>query len=122
MFIKRKPAGARVYPTEASYLVNYREQNGRWYFGYSRGQITFKIKWKRKLFNSTYASTVELAVTDWEFAKTKPFKTMERMKTNVIMSDDISGFADKEFWGEHNYIEPEKSIESAINKIKKSLE
>jgi len=122
MFIKRKPAGARVYPTEAGYLVNYREKDGKWYFGYSRGQITFKVNWKRKVFNSTYASTVELAITDWDLANIKPFTTSDRMKTNIIMSEDISGFADKEFWGEHNYIEPEKSIESAIKKIQKKLE
>jgi hypothetical protein len=121
MFIKRKPAGAKVYPTEASYLVNYREKDGKWYLGYSRGQITFKINWKRKVFNSTYASTVEMAITDWELVKTKPFRTSERMKTNIIMSEDITGFSDKKFWGEYNYIEPEKSIESAIRKIQKKL-
>jgi hypothetical protein len=34
------------------------------------------------------------------------------------MSDKISKSADVDFWGEYNIIEPEKSIESAIKKIK----
>ena len=33
-----------------------------------------------------------------------------------------AGFADPEFWGEYNIIEPEKSIETAIKKINKKLE
>lgn len=123
MFIKRKPAGARVYPTEAAYLVNYRQaNNGKWFMGYSRGQITFKVNWKKKLFNTTYASVVEMAITDWEVAEMKPFKANERIRYNIIMTDAISGFADKAFWGEYNIIEPEKPIESAIKKIQKRLE
>jgi hypothetical protein len=39
------------------------------------------------------------------------------------MSDRIPNSADINFWGEYNIIEPEKSIESAIKKIKrKNLE
>jgi hypothetical protein len=34
----------------------------------------------------------------------------------------VSGFADPNFWGEFNLIEPEKPIETAIRKIQKQLE
>jgi len=34
------------------------------------------------------------------------------------MSDKIPNAVDLEFWGQYNIIEPEKSIESAIKKIK----
>jgi len=43
------------------------------------------------------------------------------LRTSVIMSDKTLGFSDPEFWGEYNVIEPEKSIETAIKKIKKQL-
>jgi len=122
MFIKKKPAGARVYPTIASYHIDYREKDGKWYYGYSRGQITFKINWKKRLFNTIYESTIEMAVADWEKTSDKPVKLAERMKPTVVMIDEISGFADREFWGEYNVIEPEKPIESAIRKIQKKLE
>ncbi|TAJ15773.1 carboxypeptidase-like regulatory domain-containing protein [Marinilabiliaceae bacterium JC017] len=122
MFIKKKPAGARVYPTEAAYLINYREKDGKWYYGYSRGEITFKVKWKKRLFNTIYSTQIEMAVTDWEKTETKPFKGADRMKMNIVMTDTEMGFADGDFWGSYNVIEPEKSIESAIKKIQKNLE
>ncbi len=122
MFIKKKPVSARVYPTTASYRVDYREKDGRWYYSYSRGQITFKIEWNRRLFNTIYESTIEMAVTNWEKSSERPAKGSERIKSNVVMADEISGFADRSFWGEYNVIEPEKPIESAIKKIQKKLE
>jgi len=122
MFIKKKPVGAKVYPTNASYRIDYREKDGKWYYSYSRGQITFKIEWEKRLFNTIYESTIEMAVTDWEKTNEKPAKYSERIKPTVVMSDQISGFADRGFWGEYNVIEPEKPIESAIKKIQKKIE
>lgn len=122
MFIKKKPAGAKVYPTLATYYIDYREKNGKWYYGYSRGQITFKIDWNKRLFNTVYESTIEMAVTDWKKTTQNVIKVSERLKPSVVMSDEISGFADTDFWGEYNVIEPEKPIESAIRKIQKKLD
>ena len=122
LFIKRKPAGAVVYPTKASYLVTYREQDGKWIYGYSRGEITFKVNWKKKLFNTYYHTGIEMAITDWEKTDAKTFKGDDRMKKNIVMSDTELGFADSNFWGAYNVIEPEKSIESAIKKIQKNIE
>ena len=119
LFIRRKPAGAKVYPTEATYQVNYREKDGKWIFGYSRAEIVFKIEWKKRLFNTHYASTIEMAVTDWE--KVKNAKPVDRLKPSVVMMDEVSGFADPDFWGVYNVIEPEKSIDQAIRKIQKKL-
>lgn len=122
MFIKKKPFGAKVYPTMATYRIDYREKGDKWYYSYSRGQITFKIEWNKRLFNTIYESTIEMAVTDWETRGSKPVKVGEYIKPNVVMADKISGFADRAFWGEYNVIEPEKPIESAIRKIQKKLE
>jgi len=119
LFIRKKPAGARVYPTEATYQINYREKGGKWIFGYSRAEIVFKIEWKKRLFNTHYASTIEMAVTDWE--KVKNAKPVDRLKPSVVMMDEVSGFADPDFWGVYNVIEPEKSIDQAIKKIQKKL-
>ncbi|TRX61168.1 carboxypeptidase-like regulatory domain-containing protein [Carboxylicivirga sp. M1479] len=122
MFIKRKPAGADVYPTKASYMVTYREKDGKWIYGYSRGELTFKVNWKKKLFNTVYHTGIEMAITDWEKTESKNFRGAEKMKSNVVMSDTEMGFADADFWGAYNVIEPEKSIESAIKKIQKNIE
>ncbi|WP_075590635.1 DUF5686 and carboxypeptidase-like regulatory domain-containing protein [Labilibacter marinus] len=122
MFIKRKPVGAEVYPTEASYLVNYRKQDGRYMYSYSRGQITFKINWKKKVFNTFYTSTIEMVSTDWKKAEEKQFRVKDRIKHNIILQDQQEGFNDPQFWGDYNVIEPEASIESVVKKIKKRLE
>ena len=104
-------------------MVNYREKNGEWYYGYSRGELTFKINWKKKLFNTIYYAQFEMAVTDWEKTDLKsPIKFKDRMRINVIMRDEKTGFGDNDFWGAYNVIEPEKPIENAIKKIRKNLE
>ena len=48
-------------------------------------------------------------------------RSRDRIKTSIILSDEAIGFADPDFWGEYNIIEPEKSIESAIRKIQRQL-
>jgi hypothetical protein len=121
LFIRKKPMGAKVYPTEATYQVNYREKGGKWFFGYSRAEIVFKIEWKKRLFNTHYASTIEMAVTDWTKSPVKNAKPTDRLKPYVVMMDEVSGFADPEFWGVQNVIEPEKSIEQAIRKIQRKM-
>ncbi len=122
MFVRRKPSNAQVWPTEIAYRVDYREKNGRWYYGYSNVLLEFKINWDRKLFNSVYSMTCEMAVTDWErnLSSQQP-RGKDRMKSTIILSDEALGFADPDFWGAYNIIEPEKSIESAIKKIQKQL-
>ena len=122
LFVRKKPRKANVYPTEAAYRVNYRIKNGKWYYGYSNILLTFKIKWDNRLFNSRYTLQSEMAITDWN-QNTTSFvnRPKNRLRLNSILADEASGFADPEFWGEYNIIEPEKSIESAIKKISKQL-
>ena len=123
LFVKKKPSDVFVYPTQAAYRVDYRENNGKWYYGYSNVQLTFKINRKRKLFNTIYSLTSEMAITDWKLiTDNESVKPRDRMRPSIIISDKASGFSDPEFWGAYNVIEPEKSIEAAINKIKRQLE
>ncbi|GAA0727792.1 carboxypeptidase-like regulatory domain-containing protein [Aquimarina litoralis] len=122
LFVRKKPSRAKVYPTVATYNMNYREKNGKWYYGYGKIDLVFKVNWKKKLFNSTYKLNIEMAVTDWKKnPDNENLKFKDRLKSSVVISDEASGFSDPEFWGEYNVIEPEKSIESAIKKIKKQL-
>ena len=63
-----------------------------------------------------------MAVTDWEINTDDiKFKGKDRLRPTVIITDAISGFSDPDFWGEYNLIEPDKSIESAIEKIRKNI-
>lgn len=118
-FTRKKPAGLDVYPTEVRYQINYKEQNGKWIYAYSRGDLTFKLNWAKKIFNTVYSTTVEMAVTDWKKQDNKETLATQKLTSNVIMSDKVLSLADPDFWGEYNIIEPEKSIESAIRKIQR---
>ncbi len=123
MFVRRKPWNANVYPTEVAYRVDYREKDGKWYYGYSNVLLEFKINWDKRLFNSVYSLSCEMAVTDWEkYVEAERPKIKDRLRSTIILSDAAIGFADPDCWGAYNIIEPEKSIESAIKKIQKQLE
>jgi hypothetical protein len=122
MFVKRKPAQATVSPRSISYRVDYREKNGKWYYGYSNAVLEFKVDWDKRLFNSVFSLTCEMAVTEWEYILEEEIpKNRDLIKTSVILNDEAEGFSDPDFWGAYNIIEPDKSIESAIRKIQRQL-
>ncbi len=123
LLVKKKPRDVIVYPLEANYRVDYKARGGKWYYSYSSLSLKFKVNKKRELFNKVYTLSSEMAVTDWEVNTTnRKIRNRDRLKPTVIITDAISGFSDPDFWGEYNLIEPDKSIESAIDKIKKSIE
>ena len=118
-FTRKKPVGVDLYPTEVRYQINYRQENGHWIFAYSRGDLTFKLNWDKRIFNTIYSTTFEMAVTDWKKQDIKVNQNMQKLTSNVIMSDKVLSLADPDFWGAYNIIEPEKSIETAIRKIQR---
>ncbi len=121
IFIRKKPLGMEVTPELANYRVKYREQDGKWHFSYSRAEVKFKVNWKRKLFNTFYTTMAEIAVTDRTAEEVIKFAGKDKMKYTDVFSDKVAAFADKDFWGEYNVIEPDQSIESAIRKLSKKL-
>ncbi|TNJ44548.1 carboxypeptidase-like regulatory domain-containing protein [Tamlana fucoidanivorans] len=122
MYVRKKPRKVDVYPTEATYRVNYRTKDGRWHYAYSNISLTFKVNWKGKLFNNTYTLNSEMAITDWEVQKTKLADVKSQLlRPSTILTEMASGFSDPRFWGAYNVIEPDKSIQSAIKKIQKQL-
>jgi hypothetical protein len=110
-----------VTPEVATYMVKYREQDGKWYFAYSRAEVKFKVNWKRKLFNTNYTTMSEIAVTDRTDQEVIKFAGREKLKFSDIFLDEVSAFADPEFWGDYNVIEPDQSIESAIRRIARKV-
>ncbi|WP_179335891.1 carboxypeptidase-like regulatory domain-containing protein [Winogradskyella costae] len=121
LLVKRKPNDVEVYPLEAIYKVDYKQKNNKWYYSYSNLSLTFKVNKKRQLFNKVYTLSSEMAVTDWQVNHTDK-KIKNKLSPSVIITDAISGFSDPNFWGQYNLIEPDKSIETAIEKIRKSIE
>ena len=56
----------------------------------------------------------EIAVTDRTNEEVIKFAGKEKLRYNDIFSEQVAAFADPEFWGDYNVIEPDQSIESAI--------
>ncbi|MCU0461451.1 MAG: carboxypeptidase-like regulatory domain-containing protein [Bacteroidales bacterium] len=121
IFIRKKPLGMEVTPEIATYRAKYREQNGKWYFAYSRAEVKFKVNWKKKLFNTYYTTMAEIAVTDRTAEEVIKFAGKDRLRYTDVFSDKVNNFVDPDFWGEYNVIEPDQSIESAIRKLNKKL-
>lgn len=121
IFIRKKPLGMEVTPEIATYRTKYREQDGKLYFAYSRAEVKFKVDWKKKLFNTYYTTMSEIAITDRTDKEVIKFAGKERLKYSDVFSEKVSDFADPDFWGDYNVIEPDQSIESAIRKLSKKL-
>jgi hypothetical protein len=121
IFIRKKPLGMEVTPEIATYRTKYREQNGKWYFAYSRAEVKFKVNWKKKLFNTFYTTMSEIAVTDRTDQEVIKFAGKDKIKYTDVFSEKVSSFTDPAFWGDYNVIEPDQSIESAIRKLSRKL-
>jgi hypothetical protein len=121
IFIRKKPLGMKVVPEIATYRAKYREQDGKLHFVYSRAEVKFKVDWNKKLFNTYYTTMSEIAVTDRTDKEVIKFAGKEKIRPSDVFSEKVSAFADKEFWGDYNVIEPDQSIESAIRKLSRKL-
>jgi hypothetical protein len=121
LFIRKKPLGMEVTPELASYMVKFREQDGKWYFAYSRAEVKFRVNWKKKLFHTTYTTMSEIAITDRTDQEVIKFAGKDKIKYSDVFSDQVSSFADQEYWGEYNVIEPDQSIEAAIRRLARKL-
>ncbi len=117
LFIRRKPMGMSIIPERAVYRAKYTIEEDRWYFSYARAEVKFKVNWKKKLFNTTYSTMSELAITDRTYDGIEKFAGRERFKSNDVLNEKVYIFFDQGFWEGYNVIEPDQSIESAIRKL-----
>jgi hypothetical protein len=121
IFIRKKPLGMSVTPEVATYRTLFREQDGKWYFAYSRAEVKFKVNWKKKLFNTNYTTMSEIAITDRTDQEVIKFAGKDKVRYSDVFSDKVGAFADPEYWGDYNVIEPDQSIESAIRRLSRKL-
>lgn len=117
LFIQRKPMGMSIIPERAAYRAKYTIEDDTWYFSYARAEVKFKVNWKKRLFNTTYSTMSELAMTDRSYEDIEKFAGRERFKSNDILNEKVYIFFDQGFWEGYNVIEPDQSIESAIQKL-----
>ncbi|HNX66107.1 MAG TPA: carboxypeptidase-like regulatory domain-containing protein [Bacteroidales bacterium] len=121
MFVRKKPIGMSVTPEVTEYLVRYKESKGKWYFAYSRAEVKFKVDWKKKLFKTSYTTMSEMAITDRTEENVVKIQGKDKLKANEFFTEEVAAFADPDFWGEYNVIEPDQSIEAAIRRLNRKF-
>ena len=119
VILKKKPLGLRFKPITLSFLVTYKQREGKSYLNYIRNELRFKCDWKRKLFSTHYSIVSEMVVTESQEQNVTAIPYKVSFKRGQVLSDKVTDFFDKDFWGGYNIIEPTESLESAVKKLKK---
>nr|WP_255498752.1 carboxypeptidase-like regulatory domain-containing protein [Dysgonomonas sp. ZJ709] len=117
--LRKKPYRLRFKPEEVSYVVTYKEQNGRSYLNYIRNEIRFKCDWKRRLFSTNYTILLEMVMTERKEDHVERIPSKLLFNEKHSLSDKVGSFYDQDFWEDYNIIEPTESLESAVTKLKK---
>lgn len=118
--LKKKPFGLIFKPLELSFLINYKERNGKMCLSYMRNEVRFKCDWKKKLFHTNYGIVSEMVVTDEEEDNNiEKIPYRESFKEDDSFTDKVQAFYDDNFWGAYNILAPTESLEKAVNKLKK---
>ncbi|WP_298653125.1 carboxypeptidase-like regulatory domain-containing protein [uncultured Proteiniphilum sp.] len=124
IFIRRKPAKMRVEVNNAQYVVDFIEDNGRWYFNYSSTEVAFRVRWTNRffgLFATTYTISSEMAITDRYDNNVVKFPRNERIRSTDVIAEKVEHFLDPDFWGEYNVIEPDQEITDAVKRLSGKL-
>jgi len=124
IFIRRKPSKMRVEVNGARYVVDYTENEGKWYFNYSSTEVAFRVRWTNRffgLFATTYTISSEMAITDRYNDNVIKFPRSERIRSTDVIAERVEYFLDPNFWGEYNVIEPDQQINDAIKRLSGKL-
>lgn len=122
LFVRKKPARVKLWPTSVNYQVDYSPQGDSWSYQYSKMEMNFTANWKNRLFNTQYQIWAEMAVTDQKTPSLiQSGDRSELIKPSVVLSESTKGFGRPDFWGEYTVIEPDQSIEQAIERIVRQL-
>lgn len=118
----KKPAKMRFQVNSLSSVITYKQQDGKSYLSYINNEIKFKCNWKKLfyIFAPTYTVTSEIVVTDRVEDNVKRIPNKDVFSPRQTLPDKIENFYDPDFWQAYNIIEPTESLESAVNKLKKS--
>ncbi len=119
MILRSKPPGLVFKPSNLSYLVTYRQSEGKTYLNYMRTEIKFRCDWKKKLLSTNYTVLSEVVLTDREDNPVATIPARESFRMHHVLSDRVMDFYDEDFWGDYNIIEPTESLESAVKRLKK---
>lgn len=117
LFVKKKPMGLRFEPQSTNYMVTYKKQGDKYYLNYMRNEVKFRADWRRRIFETNYTVMSEMVITERNTENISRIANKESFKPSSILSDKVNEYFDENYWGAYNTIEPNESIQSAINKF-----
>jgi len=121
LFLVSKSPRIRIRPTLARYHAEYKELNGKYHVSQVRGEVELKVRRRRQWIGARYRINLEMAVTDVIPDQRLRINFAERVRPNVVLSDEPFEF-DPLFWGVYNTIEPEVSLMESIRRIEHNLQ
>ncbi len=120
-FIVKKNRSLKLRVKHAEYRVSYHEINGKYYLRHVKGELELRVKKKRKLFATTFITSLELAVCSIDTINVQRLKRKETDKLNTVFADDIREY-DNTFWEDYNFIKPDDDWQEAVKKLQLKLE
>ena len=106
MLIERKSNQLQITPQKVTYRVSYKSYNGKYYISHVRGDLFFKMKRKKQLFQQTSLHTwFEMATGKIETTDVNRFSRKETLSSRTIFSDTQFTY-DSDFWEDFNFILP----------------
>lgn len=120
-FVRKKPSNIRIFINESHYEVNYRFSEGKWYMDYAHLAVAFDTRSKGTLFRNHYSVDSEMAITSHK-DEVMPIGREDRVRFSDILSNQVADFADDNFWGDYNVIEPDQNINQVVKRIVRQLE
>ncbi|MDD3568362.1 MAG: carboxypeptidase-like regulatory domain-containing protein, partial [Bacteroidales bacterium] len=95
--------------------------DGVHHLSHVRGDLKFRYRYRRSLFNNSFHLFFELVNTQIETDNVVRFDRRELEPTHNVFLDN-SWVYDQVFWNDQNIIPPEKSVFDALNEISAKVE
>jgi hypothetical protein len=121
LFIRRRSRDYVANIQRIGYSVRYQVFEGRYILEHVRGEIRLKFRHRGKLFNNDYLAFFEHAVCHIDTQDVRRFQRRETMKTHTVFSDKDLAY-DYGFWGDYNFISPEKEVSEGLAEIRAKIE
>lgn len=113
LIVKRSRSHS-VTPLEVVYEVSYRNTGDIYYINHVRGDLTFRVKKRGRLFSSDLHAWFEMVNCKTDTENVKKFPSDERYSTRDIFSQTSFKY-DPHFWKSFNVILPEKELRDLVN-------
>jgi len=117
-FVVHSSRRVKAKPVSISYDVSYRAINGKYYVNHIRGELTMKVRKRRRFLKETYSTSFEMITTDVETEHVSRIKNSEIHHRNSIFSDWDNRY-DVSFWNNDNFVLPEEDLSKALSRFQK---